>query len=304
MALPEPPNIGSIGISFLTTGTVKIRPSMRSQPMSHSWVMTRRLRAFCDRGWTEPMPIGVFLISHPDGPILFDTGESTHHNDPGFLPSWSPTGMLSSITISKEEGIVSQLRARGIDPSTLQAVVLSHLHGDHAGGLEDLAVAAPNVPIYTSKEHWNAVSNWTQFNAKLQGFHPQHWPAGFKPSLLKRTDNPVGPWKQSSRITADGKIVAVDTPGHVPGHVSLVVFSDDGDKGTTYFLPGDATYGVDLLDKEEPDGINDDPESALKSLRLIKQFARETDLVVLPSHDPDVTRLLQERVVYKPKDTK
>ena len=247
------------------------------------------------------MPIGVFLISHPDGPILFDTGESTHHNEPGFLPSWAPTGMLSAISISREEGIVTQLRSRGIEPSTLQAIVLSHLHGDHAGGLRDLATAAPNVPIYTSKEHWDAVGNASHFHATMQGFHPQHWPAGFKPRFLKRTNNLVGPWQQSSKITADGKVVAVDTPGHVPGHVSLVVYGDDGEHGTTYLLPGDATYGLDLLDKEEPDGINDNPQTALKSLRLIKQFAQETDLVVLPSHDPDVARLLQDRVLYKPK---
>lgn len=306
MALTQSPNLAvdihneSIGISFMSTGTVQIRPSMRSQPISNEWTIMRRLRSFCDRDWTEPLPIGVFLISHPDGPILYDTGESTHHNEPGFLPSWSPTGMLSSITISRDEGIVTQLRTRGIDPTTLQAVVLSHLHGDHAGGLQDLAAAAPNVPIYMSKEHWDAVSNSSHFQAKMQGFAPQHWPADFKPRLLERTDHPVGPWKQSSKITADGKVVAVDTSGHVLGHVSLVVYGDDGEHGTTYFLPGDATYGVDLLDKEEPDGINDDPQTALKSLRMIKEFARETDLVVLPSHDPEVARLLRDRVLYKP----
>jgi len=301
MALTASPNKGSIRISFMSTGTAKIRPSMRSQPISNQWVITRRLRAFCDRGWTDPLPIGVFLISHPEGPILFDTGESTHRNEPGFLPSWSPTGMLTTITISREEGIVAQLRSRGIEPSTLQAVVISHLHGDHAGGLQDLAAVAPNVPIYLSREHWDAVANANHLNANIQGFHPQHWPADFKPRFLHRTDHPVGPWPQSSKITADGKVLAVDTPGHVPGHVSLVVYGDDGEHGTTYFLPGDATYGVDLLDKEEPDGINDDPQTALQSLRLIKQFAQETDLVVLPSHDPDVARLLQDRVLYRPK---
>ncbi len=290
----------AVRVSFFSTGTVQIRPSMKSQPISNQWVITRRLRSFVDRGWTDPLPIGVFLISHPDGPILFDTGESVHHNDPGFVPSWSPTDMLATTTISKNEGIVTQLRSCGIEPSTLQAVVLSHLHGDHAGGLLELVAAAPDVPIYTSKEHWDAVGKTSQFNANIKGFFPQHWPTSFKPKFLERTENPVGPWKQSSKITADGKVVAVDTPGHVTGHVSLVVYGDDG---TTYFLPGDATYGVDLLDKEEPDGINDDPQTAFNSLRMIKQFARETDLVVLPSHDPDVAQLLKEKVVYKPKDS-
>ena len=247
---------GLIQISFMSTGTTKIRPSMRSQPVSNQRVFTRRLRAFCDRGWTEPLPIGVFLISHPDGPILYDTGESPHRDDPGFMPSWSPAYLLSTVAISREEGILNQLRSRGIEPSTLQAVVLSHLHGDHAGGLQDLVAAAPNVPIYVSKEHWDAVThNLSPLHAKVQGFNPQHWPADFSPKFLLRTDNPVGPWQQSSTITSDGKVVAVDTPGHVAGHVSLVVYSDDGDNGTTYFLAGDATYGLDILEREEPTAL-------------------------------------------------
>ncbi|KAG7294648.1 hypothetical protein NEMBOFW57_004725 [Staphylotrichum longicolle] len=243
------------------------------------------------------MPIGVFLISHPDGPILLDTGESTRRNEPGFLPSWSPLGLLATTTISREEGIVAQLRSHGIEPSSLQAVVLSHLHGDHA----ELVAAAPNVPVYVNKEHWDAVTQTNRFNANLQGFYPQHWPANFTPKFLDRTDDPVGPWQYSSKITSDGKVVAVDTPGHVHGHISLIVYGDDGEHGTTYLLTADATYGVDLLDKEEPDGINDDPQTAYKSLRLIKQFAQDNDLVVLPSHDPEVARLLRDRVLYKPK---
>lgn len=94
--------------------------------------------------------------------------------------------------------------------------------------------------------------------------------------------------------------MAVDTSGHVPGHISLVVYGDNDDgTRTTYFLTGDATYGLDLLETEEPDGINDDPEMALQSLELIKEFARQTELVVLPSHDVDTPRLLRERVAYK-----
>ena len=291
-----------IQVSFISTGTVKIRPTMRSQPITNHSVTMRRLRSFADRGWTETMPIGAFLISHPAGPILFDTGESPHRNDRGFLPWWSPTLLLNTVSISQNEGIVSQLRARGVEPSTLHAVVLSHLHGDHAGGLPDLAAAAPDVPIYVSKEQWDTFGN-SPLQAKIQGCCPDHWPPGFKPRVIERTDDPIGPWKQSSKLTRDGKIVIVDTPGHMPGHVSLVVRSDEGEHGTTYFLVGDATYGLDLLDKEEPDGINDDPETALRSLRMIKQFARETDLVVLPSHDPAVEELLRDRVAYKPKDS-
>ena len=292
-----------VSLTFISTGTVKIRPSMRGQPATSfagRSATLRRLWSFTDRKWSPDLPIGVFVISHPDGPILFDTGESPMCNDPGYLPWWVPERMVASYTITPDDGIVTQLAAHGIDPKSLQAIVISHLHGDHAGGLKDLAAAAPDVPVYVSRGQWDAFGN-SPFLATFKGCAPQHWPKDFRPKLLEFTDHIVGPWKQSAKITPDGKVLAVPTPGHSPGHISLVVYGGDDERTkTTYFLPGDATYAVELLDKEEPDGINDDPVTALQSLKLIKEFARQTDVVVLPSHDPDVRLLLRDKRVYKP----
>ncbi|KAK3935554.1 putative beta-lactamase-like protein [Diplogelasinospora grovesii] len=291
----------AIGLTFISTGTVQIKLSMKSQPITNRSVAMRRFRSFADRKWSDDLPIGVLLISHPDGPILFDTGESPLCNHPGYRPAWSPTKLFSAVRISPDEGIVNQLRANGVEPKDLQAIVLSHLHGDHAGGLESLAAEAPHVPIYVSREHWDAFGKHPLY-ATIQGCVPEHWPKNFAPKILEYTDHAVGPWKQSCLITSDGKVLAVDTSGHVPGHMSLIVCGDNPDgTHTTFFLAGDATYGLDLLEKEEPDGINDDPVKALESLKLIKEFANQRDVVVLPSHDPDTPRLLRDRVVYKPK---
>lgn len=294
-----------VGLTFISTGSVQIKLPMKSQPVQNYWdqfVALRRLRCIANQQWTDPMPIGVFLISHPDGPVLFDTGESPCFNDPGYLPYYSPTKMFSSVDIKPEDGIVNQLKAQGVEPEHLQAIVLSHLHGDHAGGIKDLRVAAPGVPVFVSAEHWAAFGN-SPIHATLSGCVPQHWPQEFRPSLIDFSGSSIGPWEKSGKITADEKIVAVHTPGHVPGHISLVVHGDNDDgSSTTYCLLGDASYGLDLLDKEEPDGINDDPISALESLRKIKSFAHQTDVVVLPSHDPDTPRLLRDRVLYKPKE--
>ncbi|KAK7421447.1 hypothetical protein QQX98_002145 [Neonectria punicea] len=291
----------AVGLTFLTTGTVQIRASQQGQPISNRNVTMRRFRTLTDRQWSGELPIGVFVISHPDGPILFDTGESPMCNSAGYYPMWSPTKMFAFVMIAEGDGIVNQLKANGIEPRALQAIVLSHLHGDHAGGLEALAEEAPDVPIFVGNEHWIAFGKHP-FWATLQGCTPQHWPKDFAPKTLDFSDAAVGPWKQSHKITPDGKVVAVETPGHVPGHLSLVVYGDNDDgTTTTYFLTGDATYGIDLLDKEEPDGINDNPIVAFQSLKQIKEFASHTDVVVLPSHDVDTPRLLRDRVVYKPK---
>ncbi|KAI0887440.1 Metallo-hydrolase/oxidoreductase [Annulohypoxylon maeteangense] len=300
--MAKPPANTGVALTFMSTGTVQIRQLMKNQPMTNRNVTMRRLRAMTDPHWSSDLPIGVFLITHPNGPILFDTGESPCCNDPGFHPFYSPIKLFSRTRVAKEDGIVSQLRAQGVEPKDLQAIVLSHLHGDHAGGLEDLAKAAPEVPVYVSAAHWKVFGN-SPVSATIAGCNPQRWPPDFAPRLLGNADGAVGPWEKSTKLTADGRVLVVDTPGHVPGHVSLIVRGDNEDgTQTTYFLPGDATYGLDLLDLEEPDGINDDPVTALKSLLLIKEFARQGDVVVLPSHDADTPRLLRDRVVYKPKD--
>lgn len=288
-------------VQFISTGTAKIRSAMKSQPISTLSVAIRRFRSFTDCTWSEPLPIGAFLIGHRNGPILFDTGESPCFNDSGYMPVFNPTKWLTTVAINHNEGIVEQLRALGTEPCTLQAIVLSHLHSDHVGGLKALVAEAPDVPVFVDPEHWDDVGNH-QFLASLRGYAPNNWPINFAPQLLKFEDEPLGPWEDSCNITPDGSVVAVKTTGHVRGHVSLIVFAkDESQKATTFFLTGDATYALDLLDSEEPDGINDNPAAALQSLQLIKRFAKEREVVVLPSHDPKTPDLLKDRVIYKPK---
>ncbi|KAI5928147.1 Metallo-hydrolase/oxidoreductase [Camillea tinctor] len=298
------PGDDAITLTFLSTGSVRIRQSMVSQPAENKVVLMRRLRCLLDSTWSTELPIGVFLISHPEGPILFDTGESPCCNDPGFLPFYSPVPMFSRTTIRPEDGIVAQLEKLGVHPRDLQALVLSHLHGDHAGGLADLLALHPDLPVYVSAAHWAAFGH-RPLAATLAGCNPARWPPGFAPRLLAPSAaHPVGPWPESAPVTRDGAVRAVDTPGHVPGHVSLVVRGADARSRapTTYLLPGDATYGIGVLDREEADGINADPPTARESLRRMKEFARGEEVVVLPSHDPDTPVLLRERRVYKPRD--
>lgn len=140
--------------------------------------------------------------------------------------------------------------------------------------------------------------------AALQGRAPNHWPENFTPKLLEFGDHAVGPWLKSTSITKDGRVRAVPTPGYVPGHISVISLDNNPSHvELTYLLTGDATYSNKLLEKGEPDGVNSGPMTAFESLQLIKEFARDRDVIVLPSHDPESPCILKEKRIYKPRSS-
>ncbi|TVY42022.1 N-acyl homoserine lactonase, partial [Lachnellula subtilissima] len=161
-----------IQIQILQTGTITVRPSLYTQPHTRSPLL-RLLHILTDRQWRSPsLPVYTFLITHPtDGRILFDTGMSPSCNAPGYFAWWFPAiKFMSWLSITPAQGIGAQLLERGISPGDLTAVVLSHLHHDHSGGLSDVAGA----PVLMSKEHWETFQSPTA--ATLSGAAPKHWP--------------------------------------------------------------------------------------------------------------------------------
>ena len=174
MASPSP-----VQITFLTTGTVRIRPMMRSQP-PEGYGIVRRLRSLLDTRWTEPIPVGAFLIRHPaEGLFLFDTGQSPCGNNADYFPRAALFNKrLSEFTIEHRDGILEQLREWGIKAMDLKGVILSHLHNDHADGLEDLMREAPELPVYISREHWKAFGEHP-FHASTEGANAESLAGSF-----------------------------------------------------------------------------------------------------------------------------
>jgi len=272
-------------ITAMQTGTVRIRPSHRAGRMDQSEAR-RRLSILLDRGWTDPLPIHAYLVEHPEGLFVFDSGETARTGTRGFLPWWHPFFRLSvEIRVRPEEEIGPRLRDLGVDPQKdVRALVLSHMHHDHADGLDHFR----DVSILVSEKNLQESRGW---RGTLNGALPQRWPRWFAPTTLAFSDPPVGPFPRSHAITRDGRIFAVETPGHMRGHISLVVRDDD----VTFFLAGDATYDEELLLAGVVDGVSYSVATSLATLRAIREFAGMEPTVLLPAHDPMAARRLANR---------
>jgi N-acyl homoserine lactone hydrolase len=269
-----------VRVHAIQTGTVSIKERQRDG----GGRSRRNLpRVLMDSRWTEPLPILAWLVEHPEGLIVVDTGETARVAEPGYFTPWQPYfrfGLREDVAPEQEIG--PQLRALGFDPDDVRTVVLSHFHTDHAGGLAHF----PRSEVISSRADYREARGLL---GKLRGFLPQHWPEGFAPTLTDLPDRPFGPFEASATLTAAGDVHLVPTPGHTSAHLSVAI--DGGDK--VVFLAGDASYTEQLMLAGRPDGVSPDPARARDTLARIRRLAAERPTIYLPTHDPESTLRLE-----------
>jgi N-acyl homoserine lactone hydrolase len=263
-----------VRVHAIQTGTVSIKALQRDGGGRGRRNLARVLAA---AEWTEPLPILAWLVEHPEGLIVVDTGETARVSEPGYFTSWQPYfrfGLREEV--APEEEIGPQLRALGFDPDDVRWVVLTHFHTDHAGGLGHF----PGSEIVASRVDYRDARGLL---GKVRGFLPQRLPEGFAPTLTDLADGSFGPFESSAALTAAGDVHLVATPGHTPGHLSVAI--DGGDE--VVLLAGDASYTEQLMLAGRADGVSPDPASATQTLARIRRLAAERPTIYLPTHDPE-----------------
>ena len=275
----------SIKIHAIKTGMVRIKSA---QPARKPGGLTRVLT---DNKWAGWLPIYAWVIDHPEGIIVVDSGDTSRTtSDPDYFPKWHPYYRTSlQIDIKPHEEIGPQLKEMGIGQKDVKKLILTHFHTDHAGGLHHF----PESEIYVSGKDYNLARG---FVGRLLGYLPDRWPDWFKPIAIPFNKENLGPFEHSYRITHSGDVFVIPTPGHTPNHISVVVKSDD----MLYFLAGDTTYTDELLLKNIPDGISPKPSKTLATMEKIRNLATMEPLIYLPTHDEkSEERLMEKQVLFQ-----
>ncbi|MEA2457046.1 MAG: hypothetical protein QOC95_18 [Thermoleophilaceae bacterium] len=250
-------------IHALTTGAVRLKDSFL-HPRSG---LLRQLGLFLPSPWSEPMPIHCWAIEHEGRLLLVDTGEvATAHDAP-----------FCRFEVAPEQELPTAMAAAGLSLEDVSEVVLTHHHGDHVDGLSH--VRAP-VRIHDAELQFLAGA----FPRVMRRVVRQPLPDGFAPEPFALDGGPFGAFARSRALTDDGRVVAVETPGHTPGHISVICVDDSG---RHVMLAGDATDSLEQLKARRADAIGPDPKVHIATLDTILAHCAEHQTIYLPSHDPD-----------------
>jgi N-acyl homoserine lactone hydrolase len=170
----------------------------------------------------------------------------------------------------------------GLTISDIDTAIVTHLHSDHIDGAKHL-----RIPVLVARPEWDYAHSW--FGRIAQRISRAKLPTTVKYEIYDLTDGPFGCFEASKRLTDDGRIIAVATPGHTPGHVSVIAIDDEG---RHILLAGDATDSLEQLQSRRPDAIAPDRRLMVETMDRILAHARRYPTVYVPAHDPEsVTRL-------------
>ncbi|MDO4637534.1 MAG: N-acyl homoserine lactonase family protein [Lautropia sp.] len=274
-------------VRIIQTGSVQIKSAHQAGHGESR--AARAAHVMLDRHWSPRLPIFCTLIEHPEGLIVVDTGESAHANDPGYQPWWRPfMRFCERRWVQHDEEIGPRLQAMGLSTDDVRWVVMTHMHGDHAGGLSHF----PKSRIIMSRHEAQASLSR---RGPLQGYLNMHYPDWLWPDVIDFEDGPWESFPASTRLTRDGRVRLVPTPGHTLGHLSVAIERDHD----IVLIAGDASYSEDSMLAGMVDGVAQNARLHRESTRQIRALCERHPVVTLYAHDPASPRRLESGAVIR-----
>lgn len=219
----------------------------------------------------ESVPVEFYLIEHKKGIILFDTGMPRECMD-NLSEYWGEMiASMSEVDMTENELVVNAINNLGFQAEDIKYVIQSHLHLDHSGGIG----LFPNANYIVQQSEWAAA-------------HDSKYPFPINQLYIHEDfDKPVN-WKFLKGIDEDcydlfddGSVIVWFTPGHTPGHQSLVINTKNHGH---ILLTGDACNDYATLQGETGFSLCWNEEECIKSLKRIQKAKKDGWLLLFP-HD-------------------
>lgn len=214
------------------------------------------------------LPCPSFLIEHPKGLVLFDTGCNAKIIDDA-VGYWGDIAAHLPVKWSKNDTLDKQIEGVGYKPSDVKYVVLSHSHLDHSGGLTYFPKAKFIVGAGELRYAY-----WPDMDRR--------WAFIFNDFAPTRGYD----WLELGQdfdLFGDGSMQFLYTPGHTPGECSLLVNLPN----QSFLLTGDTVHLRAAIDNEAGMPLDVDPGTASHSIRRVKAIRDMHGAKVWITHDPD-----------------
>jgi N-acyl homoserine lactone hydrolase len=259
-----------VKVHAVQTGLISVKENFMNQKGQG---FMSKLNIVLGNAYAPFMPIWAWVIEHPEGVIVVDTGDIEESRYQDFYKNesigtkFNLKAMSNVRKISKEDEMDLQLLRLGIRPEQVSKVVLTHLHGDHTDGLKFFQ---GNEIIVNEAEH-----------KKPYGNLATTYPKWFSPTLVNFLKDRVDFFDVAYPLTKSEDVLLVPTPGHTYHHSSVLLKTD-----TEHILfAGDVSYKHQQLLDNKFAGSNIDYVQTQKTYHTIMRYAERYPLIYLPSHD-------------------
>jgi len=207
---------------------------------------------------TVQFVFSCYLIKHGDDYMLWDTGHA-----------------MTAPNVAPKVSLVDYLAKIDIKPDQIKYVGISHFHADHTGQIASF----PKATLLIGAREWDAISS------------PNPPPgANVKPfeSWIKG-ESKVEPQTLDKDVFGDGTVIMLRTPGHTPGHSSLLVkLSGMG----PVIITGDAAHFRENFETDGVPSFNYDRAQTVASIERLKKIAANLKATVIIQHDArDIEKL-------------